>query len=85
MLVQLIVANEIKRFEQLFRFCKNIGLPVCTADIGLTEENRDKYVEKLVDEVYGKRWNVSNMPFYVSREMLINAIFYLDKYAAEQL
>ena len=33
MLVQLIVANEIKRFEQLFRFCKNIGLPVCTADI----------------------------------------------------
>ena len=82
-LVQLIVQNDIERFGEAFSFCRDIGLPVCTADIGLTEENRDRSVEALVDEVYGKRWNVTNVPRYFSRETLINAIYYLDAYAAE--
>ena len=73
--------NAFARFEKLYSFCKEIGLPICTADIGLTAENRNEYVEKLVDEVYGKRWNVCNMPMYISRDMLINAIYYLDLYA----
>ena len=78
-LVQLIVQNDMERFGEVFSFC----LPVCTADIGLTEETRDRSVEALVDEVYGKRWNVTNVPRYFSRETLINAIYYLDAYAAE--
>lgn len=82
MLVQLVIENDVSRFEQLFEFCKDIGLPVCTADIGLNPENREEYVEKLVDEVYGKRWNVCNMPMHISRSMLINAIYYLDLYAS---
>ena len=82
-LVQLIVQNDMERFGEVFSFCRDISLPVCTADIGLTEENRDRSVEALVDEVYGKRWNVTNVPRYFSRETLINAIYYLDAYAAE--
>ena len=82
-LVQLIVQNDMERFGEVFSFCRDIGLPVCTADIGLTEETRDRSVEALVDEVYGKRWNVTNVPRYFSRETLINAIYYLDAYAAE--
>ena len=81
-LVQLIVQKD-PRFEEIFRFCKDVGLPVCTADIGLTEENRQASIEALVDEVYGKRWNVSNVPMYFSRETLLNAILYLDAYAAD--
>lgn len=50
---------------------------------GLTEETRDRSAEALVDEVYGKRWKVTNVPRYFSRETLINAIYYLDAYAAE--
>ena len=82
-LVQLIVQNDMERFGEVFSFCRDIGLPVCTADIGLTEETRDRSAEALVDEVYGKRWNVTNVPRYFSRETLINAIYYLDAYAAE--
>ncbi len=82
-LVQLILENEPARFAEVFDFCKDVGLPVCTADLGLLPENREENVVRLVDEVYGKRWNVSNMPFHVSREMLLNAIYYLDVYAAE--
>lgn len=84
MLVQLILENNVERFTEIFAFCRDIGLPVCTKDLGLTPENRQENVEKLVDEVYGKRWNVCNMPFFISRDMLINAIYYLDAYAEEQ-
>ena len=41
-------------------------------------------IEELVDEVYGKRWNVTNVPQYFSRQTLVDAIHYLDVYAAER-
>lgn len=81
-LVQLVLENNPTQFAEIFDFCRDVGLPVCTADLGLTAENREENINKLVDEVYGRRWNVTNMPFYISREMLINAIYYLDAYAA---
>lgn len=82
-LIQLIVQND-SRFGEIFSFCRDIGLPVCTQDLGLTPENRDASICALVDEVYGKRWNVANVPHYFSRQTLIDAIYYLDAYAAEQ-
>ena len=82
-LIQLIVQND-SRFAEIFSFCRDIGLPVCTQDLGLTAENRDESICALVDEVYGKRWNVANVPHYFSRQTLIDAIYYLDTYAAEQ-
>ena len=82
-LIQLIVQNETAHFEEIFRFCKDIGLPVCTAQLGIAPEKRKESVEKMVDDVYGKRWVVMNTPFFYSRETLINAIYYLDAYAAE--
>ncbi len=81
-LVQLVIENDTARFAEIFDFCKDIGLPVCTADLGLTPENRQASVEALVEEVYGKRWNVTNVPMHLSRETLTNAIYYLDAYAA---
>ena len=84
-LIQLVLENDVARFAEIFDFCKDVGLPVCTADLGLTKENRQQNVEKLVDEAYENRWNVRNMPFHISRDMLINAIYYLDAYAAEHL
>ncbi len=83
-LVQLILENQERRFKEVFDFCRDLGMPVCTADLGLTAENRDENLERLVEEVYGKRWNVENVPFYVSREMLVQAVCYLDAYAAER-
>lgn len=83
-LVQLIVQNDTARFHQLFDFCRDIGLPVCTADLGLAEEDRAAALEALVDEVYGKRWNVTNVPHAFSRQTLLDAIYYLDAYAAER-
>ena len=83
LLVQLIVQNQVERFEEIFEFCKDVGLPVCTADIGLTPENRDEAVWKLAEEVYVNRWDVSNVPQHMSPAILANAMFYLDAYAAD--
>lgn len=82
-LIQLIVENDLALFEQAFDFCKDVGVPVSTYQLGLTEENRMESINKLVDSVHGKRWSVSNLPVHVSRETLLNAILYLDAYAAE--
>lgn len=81
-LVQLIVQND-PRFPEIFAFNKAVGLPVCTADLAIPAEQRDELLEKLVDDVYGKRWNVTNVPFYFEKSTLLDAIKYLDAYAAE--
>ncbi|WP_300023504.1 iron-containing alcohol dehydrogenase [Oscillibacter sp.] len=81
-LVQLLVQND-DRFEQIFEFNKAIGLPVCTADLEIPADQRDEILEALVDGVYGKRWNVTNVPFFFEKSSLLDAIKYLDAYAAE--
>jgi len=83
-LVQLILQKD-SRFPEVFRFCKDTGIPVCTADLGLTPENRDANIRLLIDEVYDNRWNIHNVPFPVTKEMLTDAIFALDDYAASQV
>jgi len=82
-LIQLIIENDLDRFAEIFAFCRDVGLPVCSADMGMTPENRDEYITKVVDEAYDNRWNVRNMPIYISKDMLRNAMYYLDAYAAE--
>jgi len=81
-LVQLIVQND-ERFPQIFEFNKAVGLPVCTADLEIPADQRDQLIETLVDSVYGKRWNVTNEPFFFEKSTLADAIKYLDAYAAE--
>ena len=82
-LILLLLNNDVELFEKVFSFCKDIGIPVCTADLGLTKENRNANVEKLLDEVVEGRWNIHNVPYHVSRDSLKNAIYYLDVYAEE--
>jgi glycerol dehydrogenase len=81
-LVELIVEND-ERFPEIFQFCKEIGLPVRTADLAIPAEDRNEILEKLVDGVYGKRWNVTNEPFFFEKRTLLDAIKYLDAYAEE--
>ena len=80
-LVQLVLQKD-PRLPEVFRLCKDVGIPVCTADLGLTPENRDRNINLLIDEVYENRWNIHNVPFKVTRQMLRDAIDSLDAYAA---
>ncbi len=78
-LVQLVLQKD-PRLPEVFRLCRDVGIPVCTADLGLTPENREKNIGLLIDEVYENRWNIHNVPFQVTRQMLWDAINELDAY-----
>ncbi len=82
-LVQLVLQKD-PRLPEVFRFCKDVGVPVCTADLGLIPENRDRNINLLIDEVFENRWNIHNVPFKVTRQMLCDAIDGLDAYAETQ-
>ena len=81
-LVQLVLENH-EMFEEVFEFCKAVGLPVCTADLEVPADKRDEIVQALVDEVYGRRWQVTNVPFIYEKSSLVDSIKYLDAYAEE--
>ena len=81
-LVQLIIENKTKMFEKVFDFCRRVGIPTCTAELGIKPEEREACIEALVEDVYGKRWNVLNVPHPFERSTLVNAIKYLDAYSA---
>ncbi len=82
MLIQLIIENDLELFEEVYDLCADIGLPVCTVDLGLAPEDREEAVEALVTDAVENRWNVKNMPFTITKGMLKNAIDYLDLYTA---
>ena len=84
-LIQLIIENRMEQFRECFDLCRKVGIPTCTAELGLTDENRAESIEALVDDVYGKRWNVANVPFQFERGTLVNAIYYLDAYTAKNI
>ena len=79
-LVQLVMQKD-PRLPEVYSLCKDVGIPVCTADLGLTPENRDHNIQLLIDEVYENRWNIHNVPFKVTRQMLVDAINALDAYS----
>mgnify|MGYP003321347176 CR=1 FL=1 len=82
-LVQLVLQKDA-RLPEVYSLCKDVGIPVCTADLGLTPENRDRNIQLLIDEVYENRWNIHNVPFKVTRQMLMDAIDELDTYSEKQ-
>ncbi len=83
-LIELIIENRQDDFARVFDFARDIGLPVCTKDLHLDEEDRDSGLKALVDSIYGIRWNLHNEPFYFSKQTLLDAFYYLDEYAAEK-
>ena len=82
-LIELLIENRQDYFPRVFDFARDVGLPVCTADLGLAPEKRDEGLRSLTDTVYGKMWNVLNQPFWFSKQVLLDAFYYLDEYAAE--
>ena len=81
LLVQLIIENRDQtEFENIFSFCRDVGIPVCTADLGI-EGDLSTQLDSMVTASLSS-YLVTNEPFHITKEMLINAIMYLDAYAA---
>ncbi|MHB1316084.1 MAG: glycerol dehydrogenase [Christensenellales bacterium] len=81
-LAQLIVENrDHAEFEEIFSWCRDVGIPVCTSELGI-EGDINTQIDVLATIAMEKMWIMRNEPFTVTKDMLVNAILYLDAYAA---
>jgi len=87
LLVQLLVEvaggipGRREVFEEIFAWSKDVGLPLCFADLGITED-RDKHIAETARIAIGASYLLKNEPFEVNEKMLRDAIFELEDYAA---
>lgn len=87
LLIQLLVerdagvAGRDKDFEDIYAWSKDVGLPLCFADLGIAE-NTEKWIRTLVHTAYEESYLVKNEPFPVTEDMLYNSACTLETYAA---
>ena len=77
-LCQLIVENApTELFDRVYRLCKNVGLPVCLADLNITENVEEKLHKAFEYAVANKE--ILWIPIYpVTADILYNAAMYVD-------
>ena len=77
-LCQLIMENaDQELFDEVYLLCKNVGLPVCLADLGITENVEEKIRAAMEYGVANKE--ILRIPVYpVTAERLYNAVMFVD-------
>ena len=86
LLVQLLVEmnggveGRKTDFEEVFAWSKDVGLPLCFADLGIVED-RDQYIRKMANIAVNESYLVKNEPFEVTEEMIVEALYTLEEYA----
>lgn len=74
-LILLLVDNNKEMFKKIYDFNKSIGLPVCLADIEMSEQDLDK----LVPMVCSMK-DIEHNPYHISEEMVSEAFNELEEY-----
>lgn len=88
LLVQLLVEikggveGRKKDFAEIFEWSRDVGLPLCFADLGITED-ADIYMRKMAHVGVEESYLVKNEPFEVTEEMVYSAICELEEYARD--
>ena len=87
LLIQLLVEKaggipgRARDFEEIFAWSKDVGLPLCFADLGICEHT-DHWIRVLVHTAYEESYLLKNEPFPVTEEMVYEAVNELEAYAA---
>lgn len=74
-LILLLVDNNKEMFKKIYDFNKSISLPVCLADIEMSEQDLDK----LVPMVCSMK-DIEHNPYHISEEMVSEAFNELEEY-----
>ena len=81
-LVQLVLENApMEEINEVLGFCKAVGLPVCLADIGVTEITAEELMA-VAEKTCIPEESVHSMPFDVTPDMVVAAIVTADKIGA---
>lgn len=77
-LVQLVLENApSEEIEEVLDFCMRVGLPVCLADIGVTEITNEELMQ-VAEKSCIPEESIHSMPFPVNPEMVAAAIVTAD-------
>ncbi len=80
-LVQLFLENApIEEIDEVFCFCKNIGLPTSLEDLGVHSIERERLLE-VAKLACAPEETIHNMPFEVTPEKVVAAILAADGYS----
>ena len=77
-LCQLILENDMESFDTVYDFNKKVGLPTTLADLGITEV-KDEEIQKVAIMANVKTQSTKNMPFAVTEEDIVKAIYKVDE------
>lgn len=81
-LVQLVLENApTEEINEVLGFCKSVGLPMCLADIGVTEITAEE-LKAVAEKTCIPEESVHSMPFPVTPDMVAAAIVTADKIGA---
>jgi len=81
-LVQLVLENApTEEINEVLGFCKSVGLPMCLADIGVTEITAEE-LQAVAEKTCIPEESVHSMPFDVTPAMVAAAIVTADKIGA---
>jgi len=78
-LCQLIlekVPNE--EYDEVFNFCKNVGLPTKLVDLGITEIKEEE-IEKMAEAACVSTQSTKNLPFPVTPQDVVKAIYKVNE------
>ena len=81
-LVQLVLENApTEEINEVLGFCKSVGLPMCLADIGVTEITEEE-LKAVAEKTCIPEESVHSMPFPVTPDMVAASIITADKIGA---
>ena len=81
-LVQLVLENApMEEINEVLGFCKSVGLPMCLADIGVTEITAEE-LQAVAEKTCIPEESVHSMPFPVTPAMVVAAIVAADTIGA---
>lgn len=85
-LLQLLVEEQDPaEFEEIYRWCGDVGLPQCLGDLGFHDyENLKEWAEKLAAHAIETSRIIQNEPMVVTTEMLMNAVLKLEDFTAHR-
>ncbi len=78
-IVHLVLENApTAELHEVIAFCKSVGLPVCLADLGVTEASKEK-IAAVAKAACAPGESIHNMPFPVTEAAVCAAILAADK------
>ncbi|MGN0396613.1 MAG: iron-containing alcohol dehydrogenase family protein [Candidatus Fimimorpha sp.] len=81
-LVQLAIDKQKKKMQELYAFLKQLGMPVCLADMGIQTTDR-QWLEAVLEETV-KGPDMEHLPYIVTKDMVYEGVLEIETLSEEE-